>query len=151
MAKMLVIYKTPADPAAFDRHYFEVHIPLAKKLPGLRRYDVSRRPMIKLSAGEMPYLVGTLYFDSLDDIRAAFASEIGAACAVDRRILAGRRRSDDAAVRRRRSVTPASRHTPETRFNIREKLAKRSSAITIPWRPDSARRTTPRSLQCNDV
>lgn len=88
MAKMLVIYKTPADPAAFDRHYFDVHIPLAKKLPGLRRYDVSRRPIVKLSAGEMPYLVGTLYFDSLDDIRAAFASEVGVACAADRRILA---------------------------------------------------------------
>ncbi|AZO53734.1 MULTISPECIES: EthD family reductase [unclassified Mesorhizobium] len=88
MAKMLVIYKTPADPAAFDRHYFDVHIPLAKKLPGLRRYDVSRRPIVKLTAGEMPYLVGTLYFDSLDDMRASFASEVGVACAADRRIMA---------------------------------------------------------------
>jgi hypothetical protein len=51
MAKMLVIYKTPADPEAFDRHYFEIHVPLAKKLPGLRRYDISRRPIIKRSAG----------------------------------------------------------------------------------------------------
>ncbi|QPC91941.1 EthD family reductase [Mesorhizobium sp. INR15] len=88
MAKMLVIYKTPADPVAFDQHYFNVHVPLAKTLPGLRRYDVSRRPMIKLSAGEMPYLVGTLYFDSLDDIRSSFASEIGVACAADRRLMA---------------------------------------------------------------
>ncbi|TPN76031.1 EthD family reductase [Mesorhizobium sp. CU2] len=87
-AKMLVIYKTPTDPEAFDRHYFEVHIPLAKKLPGLRRYDVSRRPIIKRSAGEMPYLVGTLYFDSLADMQSAFATEIGIACAADRRILA---------------------------------------------------------------
>jgi uncharacterized protein (TIGR02118 family) len=88
MAKMLVIYKTPADPEAFDRHYFEVHVPLAKKLPGLRRYDISRRPIIKRSAGEMPYLVGTLYFDSLADMQSAFATEIGIACAADRRILA---------------------------------------------------------------
>ncbi|AZO44406.1 MULTISPECIES: EthD family reductase [Mesorhizobium] len=85
MAKMLVIYKTPADPAAFDRHYFDIHLPLAKQLPGLRRYDVSKRPIVNLSPGEMPYLVATLYFDSLDAIRAAFASEIGKACAVDRR------------------------------------------------------------------
>ena len=34
MARMLVIYKTPQDTAAFDKHYFEVHIPLAKQLPG---------------------------------------------------------------------------------------------------------------------
>jgi uncharacterized protein (TIGR02118 family) len=90
MAKMLVIYKMPADPAAFDRHYFEVHLPLAKQLPGLRRYDVSKRPIVKLSPGEMPYLVATLYFDSLDAIRAAFASEIGKACAADRRLYAPR-------------------------------------------------------------
>ena len=32
MARMLVIYKTPKDPAAFDKHNFEVHVPLAKKL-----------------------------------------------------------------------------------------------------------------------
>lgn len=36
----------------------------------------------------MPYLVGTLYFDSLADMQSAFATEIGIACAADRRILA---------------------------------------------------------------
>ena len=55
------------------------------QLPGLRRYDVSKRPIVSLSPGETPYIVATLYFDSLDAIRAAFASEIGKACAVDRR------------------------------------------------------------------
>ncbi len=34
---MVVVYKTPPDPAAFEKHYFETHIPLAKKLPGLRK------------------------------------------------------------------------------------------------------------------
>ncbi len=34
---MIVIYKHPANPEAFDEHYFGVHIPLAKKLPGLRK------------------------------------------------------------------------------------------------------------------
>jgi uncharacterized protein (TIGR02118 family) len=38
----VVIYKTPKDVAAFTRHYFETHIPLAKKLPGLRKYEVSQ-------------------------------------------------------------------------------------------------------------
>ena len=45
MGRMVVIYNTPRDPAAFDAHYFAVHVPLAKKLPGLRRYEVSKRPM----------------------------------------------------------------------------------------------------------
>ena len=41
MARMVVIYRTPKDPAAFDAHYFEVHVPLAKKLPGLRKYVIN--------------------------------------------------------------------------------------------------------------
>src|ERR1700760_2973267 len=87
MARMLVIYKTPQDTAAFDKHYFEVHIPLAKRLPGRRKYEVSRGPVTVMAGGEA-YLVGTLYFDNLDAIRAAFASEAGKACAADRQIFA---------------------------------------------------------------
>ena len=39
--------------------------------------------------GETPYRVAILYFDSLEAIRTAFASEIGRACAEDRRKFAG--------------------------------------------------------------
>ena len=34
MARMVVIYRTPKNVEAFDRHYFEIHVPLAKKIPG---------------------------------------------------------------------------------------------------------------------
>lgn len=88
MARMLVIYRTPADPAAFDKHYFDVHIPLAKDLPGLIRYEVSKGPIVALAGAADAYLVGTLHFDSLAAIKEAFASECGRACAADRRILA---------------------------------------------------------------
>jgi len=88
MAKMLVVYKNPLNPEAFDRHYFEIHMPLAKKLPGLRRYEVSKGPIHALSAGDAPYMVATLHFDSVADIRSAFATEAGAACAADRRKFA---------------------------------------------------------------
>lgn len=87
MARMLVIYKTPEDPVAFDRHYFDVHIPLAKKLPGIRRYEVSHGPVTALAGGEA-YMVAILTFDSVAAIKAAFASEAGAACAADRRHFA---------------------------------------------------------------
>jgi uncharacterized protein (TIGR02118 family) len=88
MAKMVVIYRTPKDPEAFDRHYFDVHIPLAKRLPGLRKYEVGRRPILTPAGDPEPYLVGTLYFDDLAAIRRAFATPEGQACAADRRILA---------------------------------------------------------------
>lgn len=86
--RMVVIYRTPRDPEAFDRHYFDVHIPLAKRLPGLQRYDVSRRPIATPAGDPEPYLVAILYFDSLDALRKAFATPEGRACAVDRRVLA---------------------------------------------------------------
>jgi len=41
MALLVVMYKAPHDAAAFDKHYFEKHIPLAKKIPRLRKYEVS--------------------------------------------------------------------------------------------------------------
>ena len=45
MAQIVVTYKTPTDPKAFDKYYAETHIPLAKKLPGLRKYEVSQGPV----------------------------------------------------------------------------------------------------------
>lgn len=88
MARMLVIYRTPANPEAFDQHYFNVHIPLAKQLPGLIKYEVSKGPIVALAGAENPYLVGTLHFESMDALKAAFASECGRACAADRLIFA---------------------------------------------------------------
>lgn len=85
---MIVIYRTPRDPAAFDAHYYDVHVPLAKKLAGLRRYEVSRRPVATPAGDPEPYLIATLEFDSLDALRKAFATPEGRACAADRRVLA---------------------------------------------------------------
>jgi uncharacterized protein (TIGR02118 family) len=42
MAQMIVIYRTPKSPAAFDKRYPEVHVPQARQLPGLRNYQTSR-------------------------------------------------------------------------------------------------------------
>jgi uncharacterized protein (TIGR02118 family) len=88
MARMVVIYRTPKDVAAFDRHYFETHIPLAKKLPGLRKYEISRGPVTVMAGSPDVYLIGTVYFDDLDAMKKAFASPEGQATAADRRIYA---------------------------------------------------------------
>jgi uncharacterized protein (TIGR02118 family) len=88
MARMIAIYKTPKDTAAFDKHYFEVHIPMAKKLPGLIKYDVGRSPIMSTTGHSDIYCIGTLHFENMDAIKKAFASPEGQACAADRRILA---------------------------------------------------------------
>jgi len=88
MARMVAIYRTPNDPAAFDEHYFTVHVPMARRLPGLRGYDISRGAIATPAGGPVPYLIGTLHFDDMAAIRAAFASPEGRECAADRRVLA---------------------------------------------------------------
>jgi uncharacterized protein (TIGR02118 family) len=92
MARMIAVFRTPKDVAAFDRHYFDIHVPLAKQLPGLRKYEVSRGPIALLNNAADAHLVATLHFDSLADIGAAFESPEGQACAADRRLMA---RSED--------------------------------------------------------
>jgi uncharacterized protein (TIGR02118 family) len=83
MAEVLVLYKTPKDPAAFDRYYAETHIPLAKKLPGLRKYQVSQGPVASAAGPSGVHLIATLTFDSVAAVQAAFASPEGQATAGD--------------------------------------------------------------------
>jgi uncharacterized protein (TIGR02118 family) len=37
MAQLVVMYKAPKDSAAFDKHYFEKHVPIAKRTPRLNK------------------------------------------------------------------------------------------------------------------
>jgi uncharacterized protein (TIGR02118 family) len=83
MADLVVLYKMPTDPAAFDKYYFETHVPLAKKIPGLRKYRVSQGPIATPSGPSSLHLIATLSFDNLAAIQAAFASPEGKATAKD--------------------------------------------------------------------
>ncbi len=84
MAKLYAMYKHPADAAAFDRYYYGVHAPLAKKIPGLEGYEVTRGAIASVGGGSAPYhLIVTLTFSSLAAINAALVSPQGQATAAD--------------------------------------------------------------------
>ena len=83
MARLLVLYHAPKDGAAFDRYYTSTRIPIAKKIPGLRKYDVSTGGVATPAGPSKIHLVATLYFDSVADIQNAFASPEGQAAAAD--------------------------------------------------------------------
>jgi uncharacterized protein (TIGR02118 family) len=80
-ARFLAVYETPADPAAFDRHYHEVHIPLLRRLPGLRGFTISRD--VTALHGEPYYLIAELDWDTMEDLRAACGTPEGQATAAD--------------------------------------------------------------------
>jgi uncharacterized protein (TIGR02118 family) len=83
MARLVVMYGTPKDAAAFDKHYFERHVPLARKVPGLRKYEVSRGAIASPAGPAKFYQIATLYFDDVKAIQLAFASPEGQAAAAD--------------------------------------------------------------------
>jgi len=83
MASLVVFYKKPADPQAFDRYYFETHIPLAKKLPGLRKYEVSQGPIVNPAASTDIHLAAMLTFDDAAAVMRAYESPEGQATAAD--------------------------------------------------------------------
>ena len=88
MARFLVMYKTPADPAAFDKHYAEKHIPLAKKIPGIRKFEISKGA-VGTPGGPSPYhRVAIVEFDSLAALQAAIISPQGQATAADAMAIA---------------------------------------------------------------
>ncbi len=87
-AKMTVVYQTLEDKKAFDKHYFNIHIPLAKKLPGLIKYEINEGSVVSPNGHSNVYLIAHLYFRSMDAIKTAFASDIGKLCAADRRKFA---------------------------------------------------------------
>ena len=83
MAKIVVLYNQPKDTAAFDAYYEPTHVPIARKIPGLRNLEMSTTPVMT-PTGPAPYhRVGVLTFDSMNDVQAAFASPEGQAAAGD--------------------------------------------------------------------
>ena len=83
MAKLYAVYQQPKDPAAFDSYYFSKHVPLAKTIPGLRSYEVTKGDVMGMAGKHGAYLVATLEFESMAAIGAAMASPQGQATAAD--------------------------------------------------------------------
>jgi len=79
MVKITVLYGHPDDPAAFERHYNDVHIPLVNAMPNLRRFE--KALVVGTIDGSAPpyYRVAELYFDSEEEWRASSATPEGRA------------------------------------------------------------------------
>ena len=82
MIKLVALYRKPVDPAAFDKHYFEIHIPLIKRISTLRKLEMTS--IQGSPVGDTKYhLMAEMYYDSIDALNAANASSEGRAAAKD--------------------------------------------------------------------
>ena len=83
MAKVLVLYKHPADAKAFNHYYLTIHAPIAKALPGLRSFEISEGDLMAPAGHTDVFMVAMLTFDSASAIETALASPAGQAAVAD--------------------------------------------------------------------
>lgn len=80
MVKLIALYKHPASVETFEDVYFNQHIPLTKKMPGLRRVEVNRVSGAPRGEPEY-YMVTSLYFDDAESMQQSMTSEESRAAA----------------------------------------------------------------------
>lgn len=83
MIRLTVLYGHPTDPDEFDRYYFETHIPLAKKMQGLKGWTIGKCEAV--SADEKPayYMIVGLYAETREAMEAIISSPEGQAAVAD--------------------------------------------------------------------
>ena len=70
--KLIALYKQPQDTAAFEDAYFNTHIPLIQKVPGLEQIKFTR--FTRNLMGENFYLMAEMFFKDADALKAAMRS-----------------------------------------------------------------------------
>jgi uncharacterized protein (TIGR02118 family) len=91
----LLTRKTGLTHEEFMRHWVEIHAPLARKVPGIRRYvqthllEERKRPDIPSSDVEIDG-IAELWYDDQESMRKALASPEGKALYADGALFIGR-------------------------------------------------------------
>ena len=85
MVKLVALFKKLSDTEAaeaFEKHYFDVHMPLVAKIPGLVKSEVAYCK--GLPGMETKYhLMTEMYYENMDDLNAGMASPEGKAAGRD--------------------------------------------------------------------
>jgi uncharacterized protein (TIGR02118 family) len=74
-ARLIVLYPPPRDTKAFERDYFENHMPLMRRLVGLDVVLTTHRVSNAVGARQEIYRVAEIEFGSMDALRTYVASD----------------------------------------------------------------------------
>ena len=83
MVRLMVMYGHPEDPAAFDRYYKEVHLPIAKKIRGFTRWTVGKVSGTPDGKPAPYYYFADLFAESRQAMEKILASPEGQAAVKD--------------------------------------------------------------------
>ncbi len=75
MYRISVCYGQPANPAAFDDHYTNIHAPLARKIPRLAEFTTGKCRSLMPDQPAPYYLVASLIFETAEDMKTGLRSD----------------------------------------------------------------------------
>ena len=81
--KLTVVYGTPEDAQAFEKHYLDVHVPIVERWPNLQRVELSRVSGGPFGSPSPYYWMADLYFADEAALNEALCSEAGAEAGKD--------------------------------------------------------------------
>jgi uncharacterized protein (TIGR02118 family) len=83
MTRLLVLYGQPKDPAAFDKYYRETHIPIARRMKGLKKWTIGKVQGTPDGQAAPFYYIADLYMESRADFDRLLVSPEGQAAVAD--------------------------------------------------------------------
>jgi uncharacterized protein (TIGR02118 family) len=83
MTRLLVLYGHPKDPAAFDKYYHEIHVPIARRMKGLKKWTIGKVMGTPDGKPSPYYYMADLFAESRADMEAILASPEGVAAVDD--------------------------------------------------------------------
>lgn len=69
---LVALYAQPDDPQAFDKAYFDTHVPLIRQVPGLQDIEVKRVQRTLMGAG--CYMLAVMRFEDEAALKTAMRS-----------------------------------------------------------------------------
>lgn len=73
MIKLIALYKQPPNPLDFDKAYFNTHLPLLARVPGLQKTVITR--FTRTVMGDSFYMMAEMSFSDLDTLKAGMKSQ----------------------------------------------------------------------------
>ena len=83
MIRLLVLYGHPKDPQAFDQYYQEAHVPIAKRMKGLKKWTIGKVRGTPDGSPSPFYYIADLYMESREEFEELLASPEGQAAVAD--------------------------------------------------------------------
>lgn len=83
MNKVTLLYGHPKDPDAFEKYYKETHLPIASKMKGVTKLELTK--FLSAPDGGMAayYRMAELYFSSPSEMEQTLGSPAGQAAVAD--------------------------------------------------------------------